>query len=160
MDNPPLAYFITWTVYGSFLQGDERGWWKKFQGEQPRQPRLSQWHSDRLSHPILLLNDRDRSAVESAIDEHCLHRQWKRWASSARTNHVHTVITAIEYDGKKVRDQLKANATRKLRAQAERWIDRPAWTTKGWIEFIDSEDDLERVVEYTLFAQDRKDRDL
>jgi len=49
--------------------------------------------------------------------------------------------------------------TKCLRQQSARWIDRPAWTTKGWIEFIDNEDDLERVIEYTDFAQDRKDRD-
>ena len=69
------------------------------------------------------------------------------------------MVTATEYDGNKVRDQLKANATRKLRQQSARWIDRPAWTTKGWIEFTDNEDDLEREIEYTDFAQDRKDRD-
>jgi hypothetical protein len=22
----PLAYFLTWTTYGSWLPGDERGW--------------------------------------------------------------------------------------------------------------------------------------
>ena len=27
IQDDPLAYFITWTVYGTFLQGDER-WWK------------------------------------------------------------------------------------------------------------------------------------
>ena len=23
---PPLAYFLTWTTYGTWLPGDERGW--------------------------------------------------------------------------------------------------------------------------------------
>jgi len=27
MDDP-LAFFLTWTKYGSWLPGDERGWWK------------------------------------------------------------------------------------------------------------------------------------
>jgi REP element-mobilizing transposase RayT len=159
MDNPPLAYFITWTVYGTFLQGDVRGWWKKQSGHQLHQPLLYRWHSERLTHPVLLLNDAERSIVETAIEDHCLHRGWKKWSSSARTNHVHAVITANEYDGNKVRDQLKANATRKLRQYFPRWVNRPAWTTKGWIEFIDDEFSLDRVIEYTDFAQDRKDRD-
>jgi hypothetical protein len=25
----PLAYFLTWTTYGSWLPGDERGWVEK-----------------------------------------------------------------------------------------------------------------------------------
>jgi hypothetical protein len=28
----PIAYFITWTVYGTHLQGDERGWRRRRKG--------------------------------------------------------------------------------------------------------------------------------
>ena len=38
----PLAYFITWTVYGTFLQGDERGWWKIKNGTQQSATKLRQ----------------------------------------------------------------------------------------------------------------------
>jgi len=54
MDSP-LALFMTWTVYGTHLQGDERGWWRPNQGHQPAQPLLADWHRDRLAYPILLL---------------------------------------------------------------------------------------------------------
>ncbi|MEZ6123881.1 MAG: hypothetical protein R3C49_11970 [Planctomycetaceae bacterium] len=36
IDNEPLAYFITWTVYGSLLQGDDRGWRKRGKGNSHR----------------------------------------------------------------------------------------------------------------------------
>ena len=42
----PAGLFITWTVYGTFLQGDVRWWRKSNAGEQP--PLLEQWHHDRL----------------------------------------------------------------------------------------------------------------
>ena len=29
----PIAYFITWTTYGTWLPGDERGWSRKGDGE-------------------------------------------------------------------------------------------------------------------------------
>ena len=29
----PLAYFITWTTYGTWLPGDSRGWWQRGDGE-------------------------------------------------------------------------------------------------------------------------------
>jgi hypothetical protein len=28
----PLAYFLTWTTYGTWLPGDERGWCKRTKG--------------------------------------------------------------------------------------------------------------------------------
>ncbi len=42
-DDEPIAYFITWTVYGTFLQGDVRGWRERQKGEQLPQPRLADW---------------------------------------------------------------------------------------------------------------------
>lgn len=53
----PVGYFITWTVYGTFLQGDARWWRKRTAAEQPPQPLLEQWHRDRLKHDVILLND-------------------------------------------------------------------------------------------------------
>ena len=36
-DGEPVGYFITWTVYGTFLQGDLRWWRKRNAGELPPQ---------------------------------------------------------------------------------------------------------------------------
>jgi len=70
------------------------------------------------------------------------------------------VVTACNVAPAIVRDQLKANGTGKLRRLQPTWIDRPVWTTKGWCDFIDTDDDLETVIEYTDVAQDRKARDI
>ena len=155
----PLAYFITWTVYGTFLQGDDRGWWKIKKGTQPAAPRLFQWHQDRLKYPVLTLDRDARDCVKLAIAKHCDHRDWKLWACSVRSNHAHVVVSAGEMNAEKVRDQLKANGTGKLRQLQPVWVNRPVWTTKGWCDFIDTDDDLETVVIYTEVAQDRKERD-
>ena len=40
MYDDPLAFFITWTTYGTWLPGDDRGWVKWHQGHQPRDKRL------------------------------------------------------------------------------------------------------------------------
>ena len=42
MHDQPLAYFITFTVYGTFLQGDLRLWRSRGKGSQPTQPFLEQ----------------------------------------------------------------------------------------------------------------------
>jgi REP element-mobilizing transposase RayT len=154
-NDAPLAFFITWTVYGTYLQGDERGWRKRCTGQQLPQPELAQWRRERLKHPVQLLNDAQQSVVEQEIERHCQKRGWKLWAKSARSNHVHAVVTASGYAGDKVRDQLKANATRGLREHWEEFRDRPVWTTLGDWQCIRNEEELETVVLYVVESQDR-----
>jgi REP element-mobilizing transposase RayT len=150
-----IAYFITWTVYGSHLQGDERGWRRRHQGNQLSQPRLATWRQERLTHDIILLSTEQRDAIENQCRRHCDHRGWNLWAVSARSNHVHVVVTAAGYSGKTVRDQLKANATRGLRERWPQFRDRPVWTVGGDSQCIKDEDDLETKCVYVTEAQDR-----
>jgi REP element-mobilizing transposase RayT len=151
----PLAFFITWTVYGTHLQGDERGWRRRRQGDQPPQPRLEQWHRERLNHDVILLSPDQRTIVETECRRHCDHRGWRLWEVNARSNHVHAVVTAPGCSGRTVRDQLKANCTRGLREHWAVFRDRPAWTVGGDWECVNSEDDLETVCAYVRDAQDR-----
>jgi len=152
----PVGYFITWTVYGTFLQGDARWWKKRNAGEQSPQPLLEQWHRDRLNHDVILLNEDHRKVVESEIANHCERRGWKLWLANPRTNHVHVVVTSPGYTGEKVRDQLKANCTRGIREIDKRFVGRPIWATKGDVRFLKNDESLERAIVYAGEAQDRK----
>lgn len=155
----PLAYFITWTIYGVHLQGAVTGWRKRREGEKPPQPLLESWHTDRLNHSIELLNSDHRVAVETACRMHSEHRSWKLWAVNARTNHVHVVISASTHKGTVVRDQLKANGTIQIRETNKLFVDRPVWAVGGDVQFVWTEDQLDQVIDYTLIAQDRKNRE-
>ena len=101
-----------------------------------------------------------RNVADVAIREICGVRSWTAWAITVRSNHVHVVISAPAYKPTLVRDQMKAKATMELRRTFAVWRDRPVWTTKGDIEFLDSEADIEQCVVYVTEAQDRKDRDV
>lgn len=96
----PIAWFITWTVYGCHLQGAITGWRKIGKGERPAQPLLEQWHRERLNHEVLTLNVEQRLAVEVEIKRHCDFRGWTLWAVSARSTHGHAVVTATNVSGK------------------------------------------------------------
>lgn len=159
-NNEPLALFITWTVYGTFLPGDSRCWRKRNRGEQPPQPALAQWHLEHLNHPILLLTPQDRTTVEDAIDEITSHRDWHLWAKSARSNHVHLVVTAADRAPRLVRDQIKAKCTHELRVKNRAFQYRMVWTTGGDIEFLYTEEEVDLCVEYVAETQDRKGQDL
>jgi len=157
-NDEPFGYFITWTVYGTFLQGDRRWWRKKSEGEQPPQSELEKWHRDRLKHDVILLDEEHRSTVETEVKYHCKNRGWKLWVVNPRTNHVHVVVTAPGYSGDKVRDQLKANCTRGLRETDGRFMERPVWTTRGDVQWLKTDNDLEMAISYAGEAQDRMGR--
>lgn len=73
----PLAFFITWTIYGTYLQGDDRGWRRRRKGRQSPQPKLAQWRRERLKYSILLLSQAQRTVVEHECRRHCDHRGWQ-----------------------------------------------------------------------------------
>jgi hypothetical protein len=152
----PLAFFITWSVYGSHLQGDELGWRRRRHGEQLPQSKLVLWRRERLKHNVLLLPVENRDVVSRECEGHCGHRRWHLWTVSPRSTHVHVVVTAAGYSGTTVRDQLKANATRGLRERWPQFRDRPVWTVGGDWKCINSEDDLEQAVLYVRDAQDKR----
>jgi REP element-mobilizing transposase RayT len=154
LPDEPIAFFITWTIYGSHLQGDEPGW-RRRRGEQPPQPLLAEWRRDRLKHEVVSLSPEQRDAVENKCQQHCEHRGWHLSAVNARSTHVHVVVTAAGFSGKTVRDQLKANATRGLRERWPQFSGRPVWTVGGDWVCINTENDLEQIVLYVRDAQDR-----
>ncbi|MCC9640851.1 hypothetical protein LOC71_01090 [Rhodopirellula sp. JC740] len=159
MNEPPLAFFITFTVYGTFLQGDSRWWQQRADGHRPPQPLLEHWHQSRLKHPIQLLNTAQQSAVQEESARLCEYRHWKHWITNARSNHVHVVVGAGDTEGVRVRDQIKANCTRVLREQWISFRDRPVWTTGGSCRHLFEEAELERAILYCGEVQDRKGRD-
>ena len=75
-DDEPLAYFITWTIYGTFLQGDERGWRRRGRGPQRPRPRLAKWRRERLKYSIQLLDAAQRAAVEVEVERLAAFRSW------------------------------------------------------------------------------------
>ena len=156
MNDEPLAFFVTFTVYGTFLQGDTRWWRSRQKGAQPPQPLLERWHRDRLKHAIVLLDASQGRIVESEIRRLSDFRGWKLWQANARTNHVHVVVTALGFGGATVRDQIKANCTRALRESSSVFVDRPVWSVGGDWKCINSEDDLAQVILYAGDVQDRK----
>ncbi len=165
----PITLFITFTTYGTWMPGDQRGWRKWKAGEQQPQPKLEAWCRGQMKEPPVVLTQTQRVAVEARIHRHAERRGWAIHAVSVRSNHVHMVVTvrptltlkeraAGKSPLKKVSDQFKANATGAL-LQLEAPINNEKVWTKGQdIEIIDTDADLEQVILYVSEAQDRMGR--
>jgi hypothetical protein len=109
-----LGYFLTWTTYGTWLPGDERGWVDKSGQFRPPNPALEAVARILLTEEPCFLNDDQRRLVEQTIAKHCAIRGWQLHVVRCRTNHVHVVVTAPIHP-KLVRDQFKAWCTRHLK---------------------------------------------
>lgn len=157
-NDDPIGYFITWTVYGTFLQGDQRWWKNRREGSTPPQPLLEQWHRNRLNHDVILLSEEQREVVGAEIHRLSDFRGWRLWVANPRTNHVHMVVTASEHSGKQVRDQSKANCTRVLRERFPVYVGRPVWTVGGDWKCLNTDKELDDAIKYAGEAQDRMDR--
>ena len=154
----PLAYFLTWTTYGTWLPGDERGWVAKVgQLREPSAVRAADAQR-RLTDTPLELDAAQRMIVEATIRRHCEIRGWHLHAVTCRTNHVHVVVTG-RVDPEIIMDQFKAWCTRKLkqheatRASGSERLRENWWTQRGSKRYINDDVGLEGAVRYVLEGQ-------
>ena len=115
----PLAYFISFRSYGTWLHGDQRGSIDRFNnryGDRYLCPneRWRRHNQKKLKTDPFILGSRERESVEKAIRETCNVRRWQLMAVNVRTNHFHTVVTA-DLKSSLVLNAFKANATRQLK---------------------------------------------
>ena len=154
MDDP-IAYFLTWVTYGTWLPGDARGWVEYRKGWQPPDPMRELEAAASMTEDACRLTIEQRRAVEEQIAETCRHRSWQLHAVNCRSNHIHVVVSAGWAAPKKVRSDLKAWATRCLKdrfdPQRENW-----WAERGSIRYLNDEISLDGAIVYVLEGQDQK----
>ena len=158
----PLAYFLTWPTYGTWLPGDERGWVDYRIGWKPSDPNLKSIAKARMSEEACILNSEQRLLVEDTIGAHCQFRHWPLHAVNCRSNHVH-VFVGSSIAPKQVASQFKAWCTRRLKAcDVERRSSDPGasplrsqwWAERGSSRWINDEQSLEDALFYVQFRQD------
>jgi REP element-mobilizing transposase RayT len=174
----PLAYFLTWPTYGTWLPGDERGWIQYRRGWQLPDAVRKLEAEAKMTEDACRLDDEQRDVVERQIGETCNIRGWELHAVNCRSNHAHVVVTASEAS-KTVRNQLKAWCTRRLkelevkrrqaddalclrfsdpstptRSVSEDAVRENSWAERGSQRFINDSEGLEAAILYVLDGQD------
>ena len=72
----PLALFLAWTTYGSWLPGDERGWVEKPGRFHAPDAKREQAARQRMTEPELTLDAEQRDIVEKTVADHCRVPRW------------------------------------------------------------------------------------
>ena len=153
----PLAYFISFRTYGTWLHGDKRGSIDRFHNRyrSPYLPPNKKWHhynQQQLKTKPLILEARQRASIDPAIRETCKIRRWPLLAFNVRTNHVHTVVSANRKP-ELVLNAFKANATRQLREDGLWCHPFSPWADNGSKKRLWNERSVTRAIEYVLYGQ-------
>jgi len=155
--NTPLAYFLSWHAYGTWLPGHYRG----YVDDEHRQfgeafadadPKIVLAVQQEMSHPVFRLDEPRRVAVQEAVDEVCRYRGWQLFAFNARTTHAHAVVAAA-VSPEKVLGDFKAYATRRLRRDGLADADSRVWATHGSTIYVWQPGHFNAVLEYVVARQ-------
>ena len=156
----PLAYFISFRAYGTWLHGDARGSIDRFHNRYRSAylPINKTWHAynrQQLKAAPLRLGAKQRKSIRAAIRETCDIRQWDLLAHNVRTNHVHTVV-ASHRKSSVVLNAFKGNATRQLRKDGLWPHSFSPWADKGSQRNLWNEESVARAIDYVLNGQGGK----
>jgi len=145
-----LAYFLTWTTYGTWLPGDARRWVHKrgsaevaYQNPDGRREETAR---KLMRGEAVVLGETSRRLAEKTIRDTCDVKGWTLHALNVRSNHIHVVLTAPAHAPEKVMASLKAWASRTLNeavGRQARW-----WTRHGSTRYLKSEQAVRGAVEY------------
>jgi REP element-mobilizing transposase RayT len=153
----PLAYFLTFTTYGTWLHGRQPGSVDR-QHNQPGAPLLPPDINreaacrGQMRQEEYVLDAERRVVVLQTILEVIRHRGWRVWGVHVRSNHVHVVVSAAAKP-EKVMSDFKAWASRRLRERFAEDVDRDRWTQHGSTKYLWNEPALEETTVYVIDGQ-------
>ncbi|MDI1241060.1 MAG: hypothetical protein PSX80_03965 [bacterium] len=154
----PLAYFITFRTFGTWLHGDPRGSTSRHRNRYKSKhlPGTPEWiatNQKRMNREPLILNKLQRDCIEASIKHTCTNRGWELYAANARTNHIHSVANIGVAKPFIALNAFKANATRSLRETGLYRSYETPWADKGSECWLWTRAELDRAVDYVLYSQ-------
>jgi len=154
----PIAYFITFHTYGTWLHGDRRGSIDRKGWNVPGTPMVTpdpmREQEERVlrNYPPVTFNKHQRKAIDEAIRNVIAYKNWTLHALNPRTEHVHVVVTALKRP-ELIMNSLKSWCTRRMR-EAGLWTrENSPWSRHGSTRYLWDEQDLANVCDYVNYGQ-------
>ncbi len=156
----PLAYFITFRTYGTWLHGDERQSVDRARNkyDTPKinpNKNLKKQMEMQQKFPSVLLTEQHGDIILNSFVHASNQHDWKLNSLHIRTNHIHTTILADEKP-ETVMTKLKTVATHFLRKQNHFPQHQPIWSRGGSTKYLWTPESLYFASEYTLERQGQK----
>jgi REP element-mobilizing transposase RayT len=153
----PLAYFITFTCYGTWLHGEKPTSVDPLNNTPGTDfltlnSKRAGLVKKQMSEIPYFLDESRRRIVLQTIVEVCGYRQWVLLAAHVRSNHVHCVIHAI-LQPEQIMNTIKSYASRHLN-KANLDGDRVnRWTRHGSTRYLWNEAEVEATIQYVVNEQ-------
>jgi hypothetical protein len=154
-----LAYFITFTTYGTWLHGSsKRRGSVDAEHNQFGTPFLDpdiereQQARDAMVQSPYVISPPERAIICQGMVQLARERGWNLLAAHVRSNHVHIVIQADRDPGRQMSD-LKGRASRDLTRAGYDNTERRRWTRHGSTLHLFREEEVEAKIRYTLDGQ-------
>ena len=156
-------WFLTWTTYGTWLPGDERGFVSpKFEGDTPERrnnepgrpydegrPDLRRIAESQLAGDPVRLTRAQAEVVRRQFEETARYRGWQLLAGAIMANHVHVVVGVPgDPDPSALLRDFKSYASRALNLRDRASVRPRWWTEQGSKRKIADWDTLETVLRY------------
>jgi REP element-mobilizing transposase RayT len=149
-----LAYFITFSCYGSHISGQEGCIDRKRNafGSRPPDPNRAKekWIRSRMATEAHIITGERRPIVLESIKSVCQFRGWYLYAAHVRTNHVH-VVTSADTTPEKLLNTLKSYCSRALNVHEGEV--RPRWTRHGSTRYLWTREAVEDSIAYVVSHQ-------
>jgi REP element-mobilizing transposase RayT len=142
----PIAYFISFRTYGTWLHGDEKGSVDRTRNQfgAPLIPPNAEFEERRkklMLQDEMVFSDDQREATGETVREVCNYRGWRIHAINVRTNHVHVVVEGGATPEKMLGD-FKRYGTRRMRERGLIPADRMVWSEHGSTKYLWNDVDL------------------
>jgi REP element-mobilizing transposase RayT len=154
-----LAYFITFSTYGTWLHGTSKGKGSVDRNRnQPGMPFVDPSEMresksrNQMQQPAYTMQPAEREIVRDAIVALCQEKGWRLLALHVRTNHVHVVLDVDRDPGRAMSD-MKARASRALTRAGFDDATRKRWTRHGSTLHLFDETTVADKIDYTLNRQ-------
>jgi REP element-mobilizing transposase RayT len=139
-----VGYMVTWTTYGTWLQGDKRGYVKHGRILEGNQTLLGLCKGLQKGQSVKL-NKREKEIVRAAILSESQRIGQNLDILAVCTNHIHLAARPSDKSIERIVSMYKSAATRTLRSVGRSG---PVWTTGFHKRFCFTEDELARKIEY------------
>ena len=139
-----LGYMVTWTTYGTWLQGDKRGYVRdgKIFGQNPR---LEQRNKKNQTGNIIKLTNKQQNIVRKAILEEARKMGQQVFAIAVCSNHIHIVVG---YSGDGIETSVKHYKNSSMVALRKDGLVGRVWTRGYDKRFCFDEKSLKNRIDY------------
>lgn len=146
-----IGYMLTWTTYGSWLQGDARGYTKDKKQMGPN-PAIYRANLAQLAQPQVTLTQIQQDIITDAINTESQTLGQKIHAVAVGRHHIHLVTSCGQLTAQQAVAHYKVAAHRALKANG---FEGKLWTRSFSKRFCFDEEQIRTVIKYV--AEHNKD---